>query len=242
MCDGKDLLKMYQAEIRRYKPLDRDAERALIAKYKESGDVETRNAIITANLKYAFTIASKYAGGDIQLEDLIGECVFGLTKALDKFDMNKNVKFYCYAVWWVRQTIREYIDSVREIEYSHPMGDYGSDVGDDGNENGCDGESTDDIFSEWKEGYVDMIGDEDFEWSDICCNKMKGEESVKSLLETLDETERKVVDMYFGMEDEKVMTLTEIGDKMGVSRERIRQIKIKAIRKMKSEFLSRALE
>ena len=100
--DFSDSVKTYYQELKRHKPLPRDVERELIVKAK-AGDIEARNKILTANLRIVFNIAKKYRGHGVDLSDLISEGNDGMIKAIEKFDLSQNVKFFSYAVWWVRQ-------------------------------------------------------------------------------------------------------------------------------------------
>ena len=102
--DFSDTVKTYYQELKRYNPLSKEYERELMVKAK-TGDIEARNKILSSNLRFVFDIAKKYRGHGIDISELISEGNKGMIKAIDKFDLEQDVKFYSYAVWWIRQAM-----------------------------------------------------------------------------------------------------------------------------------------
>ena len=87
-------------------PLSRAEERELIRRYQEEGDMEAREQVVKANLRFVITVAQQFRGY-LPIEDAIGEGSLGLLKALDRYDASRGCKFITYAVWWIRQAIHE---------------------------------------------------------------------------------------------------------------------------------------
>ncbi|MDH4038248.1 MAG: RNA polymerase sigma factor RpoD/SigA [Candidatus Krumholzibacteria bacterium] len=104
--DGADrtTLGLYLNDIKRYPLLSR-AEQDELARRARDGDVQAREKLIRCNLRFVVSIAKKYAGNGVPLEDLVNEGNLGLLRAADRFDPDRGYKFISYAVWWVRQAI-----------------------------------------------------------------------------------------------------------------------------------------
>ena len=99
-----DPLTQYMAEIGKIKILTREEEIKL-AEHIKAGDPKAIQEMVRRNLKYVVTVANKYRGLGISLQDLIEEGNIGLIQAAKRFDVSKNVKFITYAVWWIKQAI-----------------------------------------------------------------------------------------------------------------------------------------
>jgi len=99
-----DALGQYMNEISKLKPLAREEEEALSEKIQE-GDVQALHELVRRNLKYVVTVANKYRGCGLSLQDLIEEGNIGLIQAAKRFDGGRHIKFITYAVWWIRQAI-----------------------------------------------------------------------------------------------------------------------------------------
>ena len=99
-----DALGQYMNEISKLKPLAREEEAALSRKIQD-GDVKALHELVRRNLKYVVTVANKYRGCGLSLQDLIEEGNIGMIQAAKRFDGERNIKFITYAVWWIRQAI-----------------------------------------------------------------------------------------------------------------------------------------
>jgi RNA polymerase primary sigma factor len=99
-----DPLTQYMEEIGRIKILTREEEIKLATAIK-AGDPKAIQEMVRRNLKYVVTVANKYRGLGISLQDLIEEGNIGLIQAAKRFDVSRNVKFITYAVWWIKQAI-----------------------------------------------------------------------------------------------------------------------------------------
>jgi len=101
---GGNSLDIYLNEIRRYPLLSRDEELDLARRVRE-GDVAAKDKLVRSNLRFVVSIAKKYVGNGVPLEDLINDGNVGLVKAAERFDPERGFKFISYAVWWIRQSI-----------------------------------------------------------------------------------------------------------------------------------------
>jgi len=110
-----DSLRLYLREISRI-PLLSATREAFLAERAEQGDKTARNQLIEANLRLVVSIAKKYVGQGLSLEDLIGEGNIGLIRAVTKFDYRKGFRFSTYATWWIKQAItRAILEGTRTV-------------------------------------------------------------------------------------------------------------------------------
>ena len=214
----------YFKDISDLSPLSRAEERSLWEKYKKENDISARNKIIKSNLKFVAKEAAKYIGMGLSYSELIAEGNLGLIKALDKFDYEKGYKTISYSVWWINQNILEAIKKRNiingdEIEPSEKF-DEDDEIGDDEN-----------VATE---KYVDNFNFDNLKRSDEAS-------TVRDLMESLTEREKQVVTDYFGLNSKEEMTLEEIGKKMNLTKERIRQIKESALKKLRAEALKNSI-
>ncbi|MBI4279202.1 MAG: sigma-70 family RNA polymerase sigma factor [Armatimonadetes bacterium] len=99
-----NVVDLYMKEAGRVRLLSAEEEVAL-AKRIEAGDADARRNLIEANLRLVVSIARRYEGRGLPLEDLIQEGNLGLMRAVEKFDWRRGCKFSTYATWWIRQAI-----------------------------------------------------------------------------------------------------------------------------------------
>ncbi len=100
-----DTAALFMRDVRRHRLLTKDEEIEL-AKRVEQGDLGAKERMINSNLRLVVSIASKYQGHGLPLPDLIQEGMFGLIRAVEKFDHRKGFKFSTYATFWIRQAIQ----------------------------------------------------------------------------------------------------------------------------------------
>ena len=105
-----DTLRQFLDEIGRH-PLLTAEEEVEVARWVEAGDEAARQRMILANLRLVVSIAKRYQGHDIALLDLIQEGVFGLVRAVEKFDWRRGFKFSTYATWWIRQALQRAVQN-----------------------------------------------------------------------------------------------------------------------------------
>lgn len=106
-----DLKKIYLKEMKNFSLLPIEKEKELLIQYKQYHNLQAREELINANLRLVWSIANKYKGNGVLLEDLIQEGNIGLITAVDKFSLNQNVKLATYAYWWIWQRIGNAISS-----------------------------------------------------------------------------------------------------------------------------------
>jgi RNA polymerase sigma-32 factor len=99
----------YLADIRRFEMLERDREYALAKRWREHGDRDAANQLVTSHLRLAAKVAVSYRGYGLPVSEIISEGNVGLMQALNRFDPEKGFRFATYAIWWIRASIQEYI-------------------------------------------------------------------------------------------------------------------------------------
>ena len=172
-------------------------------------------------------MAAKYKGNGVPLSDIISEGNLGLIKAIEKFDPSKNVKFISYAIWWVKNGIQEFIKKRQiiiniEREEETLNGDISTSyISDDEDESET---RKDTMYS----------NDSDSDSQEISKNQKK---VVYELLKNLSERERYIIECYYGIGGKREMNLEEIGKKLNLTKERVRQIKATSLSKLRSDIL-----
>ena len=224
--DFSTTVKTYYDDLKKYKPISRSKERELILKAKD-GDIDAQNEILTANLRFVFNIASRYKGNGAAISDLISEGNIGLIKAIQKFNPERDVKFISYAVWWVRNSMQEFIKK-RQMYLKMEKEE----------------DTLNTIVCEKR--LIDK-NDEVVTKKDIVMSNEYDEEKkeknkthkiiVDKILSVLSDRERYIIEEYYGIGDKKEKNLEEIGIELNITRERVRQIKKNAINKLRTEIL-----
>ena len=110
-----DSLKLYLREIGRF-PLLNSEQEVSLARRKDKGDHDAAQKLANSNLRLVVSVAKKYMGRGMTLQDLIQEGNIGLMRAVEKFDHTKGYKFSTYATWWIRQAVtRSIADQARVV-------------------------------------------------------------------------------------------------------------------------------
>jgi RNA polymerase primary sigma factor len=216
----------YYTELTKYKPLTKTKEKRLLKQIRR-GNIKAKNELLEANLKFVFDIAKHYTGRGISISDLISEGNMGLIRAIDKFDETKDVKFISYAVWWIRQAMMEAIKKKKLLTMVEIDSNNSNDVIFDRNISDEEDETitrNDMSFSNGEEQSKKEL-----------INTQK--EIIGKLLTTLNKREREIMECYYGLGNNEELTLLEIGQKFGLSSERIRQINKRSLRKLRSAML-----
>src|ERR1700761_9735274 len=102
---GKD----YLADIRGFPLLEREQEYALAKRWREQGDREAGNQLVTSHRRLAAKIAMGYRGYGLPMAEIISEGNVGLMQALNRFEPERDVRFSTYAMWWIKASIQDYI-------------------------------------------------------------------------------------------------------------------------------------
>lgn len=268
--NGDDNITKYFKEVRKSTVITPEIEVELAKRIKE-GDQSAIDELVFANLKFVISIAKEYQGQGLPLSDLINEGNYGLIKAATKFDHTRGFRFISYAVWWIKQSIIQSLnDNARVIrlptnvitklstlkkeiekfkfqnEREPVFGDVLDDFEfDDFTESGlptC--KSLNDIVNEDGTELYELLSNSDEVFNDFYEIDDIVKDEITNILSTLSDRERSIIEYYYGLNSEyEPMTLDVIGEKFELTKERIRQIKNNALRKLRynSEGLYSAL-
>jgi RNA polymerase sigma-32 factor len=102
-------LARYLQEIQRFPLLQPAEELALAARWRENGDRNASDRLVTSHLRLVVKIASRYRGYGLPVAEIIAEGNFGLIQAVRRFDPDKGFRLATYAMWWIRASIQEYV-------------------------------------------------------------------------------------------------------------------------------------
>src|ERR1700683_237546 len=101
--------KGYLYDIRRFPMLERDQEYRLAKRWREQGDRNAADQLITSHLRLAAKIAMGYRGYGLPIAEIVSEGNVGLMQALNRFEPERGFRFSTYAIWWIRASIQDYI-------------------------------------------------------------------------------------------------------------------------------------
>ena len=237
----EDPVRMYLKEIGKV-PLLSAEEEIELAKKMEQGDENAKKRLAEANLRLVVSIAKRYVGRGMLFLDLIQEGNLGLIKAVEKFDYRKGYKFSTYATWWIRQAItRAIADQARTIRIPVHMVETINKLIRVSRQllQELGREPTPEEIAEEMDMPVDRVREIlKISQEPVSLETPIGEED----LGTLTEREQKVLRLRFGLDDGRARTLEEVGKEFNVTRERIRQIEAKALRKLRHPSRSRKLK
>jgi RNA polymerase primary sigma factor len=260
---------LYFRDINRYAVLTDEQERELVKAVQANKEGAT-DKLVTANLRFVVSVARRYRGRGLSYLELINEGNIGLLKAARRFDMNMNVKFISYAVWWIRQSIQralfeqagtvrippnkialvnkfrqnldkncgewnktimmdefreheqeivEVMDKLRGVSLDAPIG---VDKGDDDN----------------AKTMKDVLGEEPNQNEES--ERLELAKIIDSVMQNITAREERILRMYYGLNFSRQFTLEEIGNELRLTRERVRLIRDRSLRKLFKNPASRA--
>lgn len=248
---NQEEINSYLKDIRKIKVMTPErerelAERMLSKNITEREKSEIKKELLEGNLRFVITVSKQYQNQGLDLPDLIAEGNYGLLKAIENFDWSKKLRFISYAVWWVRQsilqslnenarTIRLPVNVVQEFQKAKKDQDNnGTDLPD----KFCNLPSVINLenpLNEEGDTLMDVLQNPNAESADAgLSTEQTLKDKLMSMLDVLDEREKVIIQDYFGLSG-STRTLEDIGNDFDLTKERVRQIKEKALRKLRNE-------
>lgn len=222
-------LNRYLDEIGRENLLSSDEEARLSQRIK-AGDKRALSKLVEANLRFVVKIASQYRGKGVDLEDLISEGNLGLMKAAAKFDASKGICFVNFAVVYIRQKMEQAID--KTALYQVPK-NIPSNHADRQNSHALSYDAP--LGHRTNMSLLSVLVNPNAPIADERVYSEAMKQAIERALEGLDARESRVVNAFFAI-DREHETMAEIAEDMGLKRERVRQIRDKAVRKLRKSF------
>jgi RNA polymerase primary sigma factor len=252
-------IQQYIKDIRKIPVISHERQeeifKSLISKEtpkKEKDDL--LNELVVGNLRFVISVAKMYQSQGMDIMDLISEGNIGLLKAAERFDPTSGLKFISYAVWWVRQsimaslnensrTIRIPSNLVQEAQKQRKKEEIGIEdqfyldkdsepiVGQ--NLPYCIG-----LYNEINEDgdtLIDLIPNKNADDPEEFLNSPEEiKKKVSLMLNVLDDREKIIITKYYGLTGIE-SNLDDLGEEFGCTKERIRQLRDKAIKKLRNE-------
>lgn len=212
------------------------------------------NELVLGNLRFVISVAKMYQNQGLDLVDLISEGNIGLIKAAEKFNPTSGLKFISYAVWWVKQSIMASLNEnartiripsnlvqeaqkIKRTEKSNEEDNFFFNSEEEkhigNNLPYCIG-----LFNEINEEgdqIIDLIPNKNAESPDSILNTPEEiKKKVNLMLSVLDEREKTIIERYYGLTGVE-SNLEDLGEEFGCTKERIRQLRDKAIKKLRNE-------
>lgn len=185
-----------------------DEEERLLGERIAQGDQQALEKLVTANLGFVVSVARQYQDNGLSLDDLVSEGNLALMLAAGKWKPEKGIRFVQYAVWDIRKAIERAIEQQGNIIHDAPAS-----VG-------------------FTNSRVDMAVAKSNRNADENIAFLSADSELAGSLGCLNERERKVIILYYGLGTDAI-TMMEIANEMGLKRERVRQIRKKAERKLR---------
>lgn len=262
--------------------LDKEEELACLVRYQEKGDLEARETLVRAYLRYVVNTALRHLRRGMPFLDLIQEGTIGLFTAIEKFDVTRGVRLYHYSHWWISQAItraindkaaliripvhmheqiRQYqkqvlslvhllnrtpdrqeisslleipLEKVDAIEYALMLKLESIDA--ELEQQGGFAEQEEEALS-----YAEIVDDGESSLDDWI-EKVDLRLQMQAALERLSPRAQEIIAMRYGLYDDQVYTLEEVGKMFGLTRERIRQIEATTIDRLRTQKSARVLK
>jgi len=261
ILSGETGLTRYLEEIRRFPMLEPQEEFMLAKRWREHGDRDAAHKLVTSHLRLVAKIAMGYRGYGLPISEVISEGNVGLMQAVKRFEPDKGFRLATYAMWWIKAAIQEYIlrswslvkmgttanqksrisaldegdmrpDQVKLI--AKRLGVTEQDVIDMNRRLGGDASLNAPIREDGDSGeWMDWLVDDSASQESRLAESEQSENRHKALgeaLSVLNDRERRIFEAR-RLADEPI-TLEELADEFGVSRERVRQIEVRAFEKV----------
>jgi RNA polymerase primary sigma factor len=266
-----NILALYLKEINRIPLLTREEEKHC-AREAVKGNRAARQKLASSNLRFVVNVAKKYQGQGIPLEDLINEGNVGLISAIEHYDVERGFRFISYAVWWIRQSILKAIceksrmirlpmnriNELFQIEKARSFVQEGeSEIQEVARLLNMEPGHVEDLLSIsrdmvsldnplYNEKDSSTVGDfveaSGYETPDARVMNTALQNDIENILNGMGDKEADIIRFRYGLGTNIPLSLREIGDRLDLTKERIRQLEQKAISRLKHSSSRKVLE
>jgi RNA polymerase primary sigma factor len=248
---NQEEINSYLKDIRKIKVMTPERERELAEKILSGKTTirereEIKKEIVEGNLRFVISVSKQYQNQGLDLPDLIAEGNYGLLKAIENFDWSKRLRFISYAVWWIRQsilqslnenarTIRLPVNVVQELHKARKDFDLNGTELPDKFSNLPQVLNLESPLNEDGDTLIDFLKNQNAELPDAgLSTEQTLKDKLLNVINVLDDREKVIIEDYFGISG-SCRTLEDIGNDFSLTKERIRQIKSNALRKLRNE-------
>lgn len=252
-----DPLKLYMKELRRTQLLTPQEEKELGHRIQR-GDQVALNQLVERNLRFVIRVAKKYRNYGVPFQDLINEGNIGLMEAAKRFDPSRNVRFISYAVWWIRQSIllaianhghtfrlppkinTELFKAIRSRQENPDLLKSDSDFSKQSPlirsliQAGKTVSIDESLHPAIEQSLKETLTQQNEDSIEEKIITRRSHHALRDAVNSLSSREAEVIRQRFGLEGDEPRSLKEIGMSMGLSRERIRQIQVRAIERLRA--------
>lgn len=269
--DYADVTQMYLGEIG-FEPLLTHEDEISLAKAAHRGDMHARDKMINGNLRLVVKIARTYLHRGLLLSDLIEEGNIGLMRAVEKFDPDLGYRFSTYATWWIRQaieraimnqsrTVRLPIYMLKRIskclnmihklaveDHNPTVAEVATALHQPTEEVGQLLQYTENTLSmdtpvtEFNHPLQDALPDTIAINPELIFQEESFHEHVVDWLDSLPQQLRDVVIRRFGLQGHEAQTLEEVGEELGLTRDRVRQLQMDALKRLRDLIRAEGLD
>ena len=262
--EQKSSLTRYLDEISKTPVLPR-AEEIVLIERAQKGCQQAAEKLIRSNLLFVVSVAKEYQNCGLSLADLISEGNIGLMRALETFDPNRSLKFITYAVWWIRQAmrqalydksrivrlpqnrlqqVRQTLRAVDSLEQKFKREPTFAEISEAlGNESHAFCNASKYLqFQQYLDTPLDhdstkrlinIIPDTNTSSPDAGLKSESLKKELKIALKVLKNRERVILQLLYGLGGSRPLTLGEVGEPLGLCRERVRQIRNEALARLR---------
>lgn len=254
----KTIIAHYVNDLKKIPLLTREEE-ADLARKAATGDKKARDKLIVANLRFVLRVAEEYKGRGIEIEDLVSEGNLGLMDAVKRFDEKRGVRLITYAVYWIRQSISRAVSEKsgairlpmnkvnelhalkkkKEVLEVSKVSSKTKNPEEEEKFHTLLNASSDSVSLDAKAKSAstfrikDFIADSKNLTPEENAMLLSMKKELNAALSSLKARDKKILQMRYGLNDGKEMSLREIGNKMCLSKERVRQLEAQAFSLLK---------
>lgn len=255
---SNDEIQLYLKDLKKIPIISNERQLEIIELLKTNLEKHEKeklyNELILGNLRFVVSVSKQYQNQGLDLLDIISEGNIGLIKATEKYDINSGYKFISYAIWWIKQSIlsalNEYSRTIRlpsnlvqEIQKNKKNDINNNDtyiINDNEQEMTTTLPFCVGLYKVINENenpllLIDTIKNEDSLNPESFLNNDEDiKNNIKTILNILDDRERTIIEKYFGLKGVET-NLDELSEEFNCTKERIRQLKDKALKKLRNE-------